>query len=108
MLENQISSKPETVESPRDEPLSPAAGSAWWMYDNHTFCRLDLNGDWRGDARACFDADTYGSFFVRDTNDRTIFSLHGNGRAKRDEFIAGLAAWNPQNDMDQATARKTL
>ena len=77
--------------------------SAWWMYDNHTFRRLDLTGDWRGDTLACFETDPHGSFFVRDTNDRTIFHLPGRGRGRREEFIAALAAWSPQDAKDQPT-----
>jgi hypothetical protein len=78
--------------------------SAWWMYDNHTFRKIDLTGDWRGDTLACFETDPYGSFFVRDTNDRTIFHLPGHGRGKREEFIAGLAAWSPQDAPAMPTA----
>lgn len=68
------------------------------MYDNHTFQPVDVTApNWRGYVMTCHAIDGFGSFFVRESNGATIFSLHGTGSKDRDTFAAALAAWNPPN-----------
>jgi hypothetical protein len=75
--------------------------SALWMYDNHTFQPVDVTTpNWREYVMSRYDIDGFGSFFVRESpNEKTIFSLYGNGKNDRETFAAALAAWNLPNDM---------
>ncbi len=76
----------------------------WWMFDNHLFADLGTDLDKAlKEAVEMFDLDPYGSLFVREFpapaenkyNYDTIHA-HGQGRAKKDEFIASLAVLRQQ------------
>lgn len=79
----------------------PSPFSAWWMYDNHTFQKVDLTApDWREYVMSCYDIDGFGSFFVRESpSGKPIIALHGNGKNGRETFAAALSAWTLPNDI---------
>lgn len=102
------SAKPETNEVQTAQAVAPAAiYSAWWMYDNHTFQKVDVTEtNWRGYVMTCYDIDGFGSFFVRESpNGKTIFDLHGRGKEGRGAFADALDAWTPPNDQTQQPHR---
>jgi hypothetical protein len=69
----------------------------------YTFKKIDLKGNWFSEVMDCFDSDPCGCFFVRTHRDNECFSLHGHGRAKRDEFWNKLREWSPEEQLTKLT-----
>jgi len=68
--------------------------SAWWMWDNHTFTKIDLtNPLWRDEVMECWDQGKYGHFFVRGEDGRQLFEAHEN--KFRELMVIKLNRFNP-------------
>jgi hypothetical protein len=93
----------------------PKTLSGWWMNDNHTFARIDLNSSgFRDEVMAHFDRCPWGSFFVRVLLNPggevigTIFDVSGRGRDKRDEFQTKLNAWSYEKALKEIQAQERV
>lgn len=70
--------------------------TAWWMWDNHTFTKIDIaEPDWRDAVMVLWDQEPHGHFFVR-LDGRQVCAVYNY--KSRDEFLASLYAFEPSSD----------